>query len=59
MIEDWAAVWSHLTCGPLSCSEILWRVILMGTLITTWDGAYDIRWNRSQLVPIEFKSSPS
>ena len=26
MIEDWAAVLFHLTCGPLSYSEILWRV---------------------------------
>ena len=23
MIEDWAAIWSHLTCGPLSYSEVL------------------------------------
>ena len=31
----------------------------MGTLITPWHGAHDIRCNRSQLVSIEFKSDPS
>ena len=29
---------------------------LMGTLITPWHRDHDIHWNRSQLVPIEFKS---
>ena len=28
-------------------------------LITPWHRAHDIRWNRSHLVPIEFKSGPS
>ena len=50
MTEDLAAIWSHVACGPLSCSEILWRIIfandLMGTLITRWHGAHDIRRNR-------------
>ena len=63
MTEDWAAVWSHLTFGRLSHTEILWRVIfrwwLNGKLITRWQGAHDIPWNCSQLVPIEFKSGPS
>ena len=27
MTEDWVAVWSHLTRGPSSYSEIIWRVI--------------------------------
>ena len=31
----------------------------MGALITPWHGDHDIRSNRSQLVPIQFKSSPS
>ena len=31
----------------------------MGTLITPWHGDHDIHWNRSQLVPAEFKSGPS
>ena len=31
----------------------------MGTLITLWHGAHDIRCNGSQLVFIEFKSGPS
>ena len=31
----------------------------MGTLITPWHEAHDIRCNRSQLVPVEFKSGPS
>ena len=62
MIEDWAAVRSHLTCGPLSYSEILEELFvneLICTLIAPWHGAHDICWNRSQLVPIEFKSGPS
>ena len=29
------------------------------TLIPPWHGDHDKRWNRSQLVPIEFKSGPS
>ena len=32
---------------------------LMGMLITPWHGDHDKRWNRSQLVPIEFRSGPS
>ena len=39
--------------------ESTFSLILMGTLITPWHGAHDIRWSRSQLVPIEFKSDPS
>ena len=31
----------------------------MGTFITPWHGDYDIRLNRSQLAPVEFKSGPS
>ena len=31
----------------------------MGKLITPWHGAHDIRGNRSQLVPTEFKSGAS
>ena len=31
----------------------------MGTLIAPRHGAHDIRWNRSQLVPIEFKNGPN
>ena len=31
----------------------------MGTLITPGHGAHDIRRNRSQLVPVEFKDGPS
>ena len=31
----------------------------MGTSITPRHGDSDKRWNRSQLVPIEFKSDPS
>ena len=53
------AVRSHLTCGPLSYSEELFVNELICTLITPWHGAHDIRWNRSQLVPIKFKSGPS
>ena len=53
MIEDWVAVLSHLTCGPLSCSEILGEQWI--------NGHVDYSMSRSswhQLVPIEFKSSP-
>ena len=28
----------------------------MRTLNTLWHRDYDLRWNRSQLVPIEFKT---
>ena len=31
----------------------------MDMLITPWHRAHDMRLNRSQLVPIEFKSGPS
>ena len=31
----------------------------MVMLITPWHGAHDIRGNRSQLIPIEYKSGPS
>ena len=57
IVISWAASWSHLTCGPLSYSEILWRVIFRywlnghvdySTARSSWHTL-----NRSQLVPIE------